>query len=55
MAAEFFCPKCMRHRALALKSTRKVARSFACTICDEQIKARAAASKKKEIENRSQA
>ena len=55
MAAEFFCPKCMRHRSLALKSKRKVARTFACTICDEQIKARMAASKQKEIEQRSAA
>lgn len=55
MAEEFFCPKCMRHRAIALKSKRRVARMFACTVCDEQIKARMAASKQKEIENRSNA
>ena len=53
--SDFHCPKCCRRRPLAQKSKRKVGYSFACTVCDEQIRARVMASKKKEFEQVSRA
>ena len=35
----FFCPKCFRHRPIALRSNRVAGKLFACTECKTAVEA----------------